>query len=109
MDDNWTPLMMAGSIVGDLNLEGHKGNSTYAKAKISNINIEQKTPIETNKYTGIGFFGTITNEVNAGNLGVSSGTVKVSVVLSSIAAADFLVQIDYNYIRNGFYLPLRFL
>lgn len=104
MDDNWTPLMMAGSIVGDLNLEGHKGNSTYAKAKISNINIEQKTPIETNKYTGIGFFGTITNEVNAGNLGVSSGTVKVSDITLENVTVDNQTNktADNNTIVNAY-------
>lgn len=111
MDDNWTPLMMAGSIVGDLNLEGHKGNSTYAKAKISNINIEQKTPIETNKYTGIGFFGTITNEVNAGNLGVSSGTVKVSDITLENVTVDNQTNktTDNNTIVNALLKDLGWL
>ena len=34
--------------------------------------------MDGSKYIGIGFFGTITNEVNVNNIGVSAGTVSVS-------------------------------
>ena len=34
--------------------------------------------MDSTKYMGVGFFGTITNEINVNNVGVSAGTVKVS-------------------------------
>ena len=45
---------------------------------ISNLNVNQTEEMVGSKYIGIGFFGTITNEVNVNNIGVSAGTVSVS-------------------------------
>lgn len=83
-DDLWTPLMVSGDIVG-AKLSGGETkladeNSILATGRpvISNINVNQTEAMDGSKYIGIGFFGTITNEVNVNNIGVSAGTVTVS-------------------------------
>ena len=83
-DDLWTPLSVSGDIIGAKLSEGQTtltdGNSILATGKpvISNINVNQTDDMDSTKYMGIGFFGTITNEINVNNVGVSAGTVKVS-------------------------------
>lgn len=83
-DDLWTPLMVSGDIVG-AKLSGGEtkladGNTILATGKpvISNVNVNQTEDMDGSKYIGIGFFGTVTNEVNVNNIGVSAGTVSVS-------------------------------
>ena len=83
-DDLWTPLMVSGDIVG-AKLSGGEtkladGNTILATGRpvISNVNVNQTEAMDGSKYIGIGFFGTITNEVNVNNIGVSAGTVSVS-------------------------------
>lgn len=88
----WTPLMFSGNMYGakksanDEKLWNGSGitDSTALTATaldnrpvISNVYVNQSAPIEADKYIGIGFFATVTNEVNAANIGVSAGTVKV--------------------------------
>lgn len=83
-DDLWTPLRVSGDIIGAKLAEGQTtltdGNSILATGKpvISNININQTEEMDSTKYMGVGFFGTITNEINVNNVGISAGTVKVS-------------------------------
>ena len=83
-DDLWTPLMVSGDVIGAKLSEGQTtltdGNSILATGKpvISNINVNQTDEMDSIKYMGVGFFGTITNEINVNNVGVSAGTVKVS-------------------------------
>ena len=83
-DDLWTPLMVSGDVIGAKLSEGQTtltdGNSIFATGKpvISNINVNQTDEMDSTKYMGVGFFGTITNEINVNNVGVSAGTVKVS-------------------------------
>lgn len=83
-DDLWTPLMVSGDVIGAKLSEGQTtltdGNSILATGKpvISNINVNQTDEMDSTKYMGVGFFGTITNEINVNNVGVSAGTVKVS-------------------------------
>ena len=83
-DDLWTPLMVSGDIVG-AKLSGGETkladeNSILATGRpvISNVNVNQTEEMDGSKYIGIGFFGTVTNEVNVNNIGVSAGTVSVS-------------------------------
>lgn len=91
---NWTPLMFSGNMIG----EKASGQSTlwtndssvtdYSKASdfakdvqrpvISNIKVDQEEKMDGTKYIGIGFFATITNEINLADIGISAGTVKVS-------------------------------
>ena len=69
-DDLWTPLMVSGDIKGAKLADGQAtltdGNSILATGKpvISNVNVNQTEEMDGSKYIGIGFFGTITNEVN---------------------------------------------
>ena len=83
-DDLWTPLRVSGDIIGAKIAEGQTiltdGNSILATGRpvISNININQTEEMDSTKYMGVGFFGTITNEINVNNVGISAGTVKVS-------------------------------
>lgn len=83
-DDLWTPLMVSGDIKGAKLADGQTkitdGNTILATGRpvISNVNVNQTEAMDGSKYIGIGFFGTITNEVNVNNIGVSAGTVSVS-------------------------------
>lgn len=83
-DDLWTPIMVSGDIKGAKLADGQTkitdGNTILATGRpvISNVNVNQKEEMDGSKYIGIGFFGTITNEVNVNNIGVSAGTVSVS-------------------------------
>lgn len=83
-DDLWTPLMVSGDVIGAKLSEGQTQiadeNSILATGRpvISNVNVNQTEAMDGSKYIGIGFFGTITNEVNVNNIGVSAGTVSVS-------------------------------
>lgn len=83
-DDPWTPLMVSGDIKGaklaDRQTKITDGNTILATGKpvISNVNVNQTEAMDGSKHIGIGFFGTITNEVNVKNIGVSAGTVSVS-------------------------------
>ena len=99
-NDPWTPLMFTGNMYGIKSVSGSAlwngsdiGDATELSARttanrpvISNVFINQSAPIEANKYIGIGFFATVTNEVNVTNIGVSSGTVKVeNIELNQVA------------------------
>lgn len=83
-DDLWTPLRVSGDIIGAKLAEGQTKltdeNAILATGRpvISNININQTEEMDSTKYMGVGFFGTITNEINVNNVGISAGTVKVS-------------------------------
>ena len=83
-DDLWTPLMVSGDIKGAKISDGQTKltdeNTILATGRpvISNVNVNQTEAMDGSKYIGIGFFGTITNEVNVNNIGVSAGTVSVS-------------------------------
>lgn len=83
-DDLWTPLSVSGDIIGAKLSDGQTtltdGNSILATGRpvISNINVNQTDEMDSTKYMGVGFFGTITNEINVNKVGVSAGTVKVS-------------------------------
>ena len=83
-DDLWTPLMVSGNIIGAKLANGQQlltdGNSILATGKpiISNVNVNQTEKMDSTKYIGVGFFGTVTNEININNVGVSAGRVTVS-------------------------------
>lgn len=83
-DDLWTPLMVSGDIVGaklsggEMKLADENSILATGRPVISNVNVNQTEAMDGSKYIGIGFFGTITNEVNVNNIGVSAGTVTVS-------------------------------
>ena len=109
---NWTPLMFSGNMIGakasnqsELWLNDPSVKD-YSKATsipsglerpiISNVNVNQTEEMDGSKYIGIGFFATITNEVNVNNIGVSAGTVKVS----NLILKDINVQNNTNKHKN---------
>ncbi len=87
----WKPLMFTGNMYGIKSVNNDKlwngdaiGNATAMIARttanrpvISNVYVNNTNPIEVNKFIGIGFFATVTNEVDVANIGISSGTVHV--------------------------------
>ena len=91
---NWTPLMFSGNMIGakasnqselwlnDPSVKDYSKatsiSSGLERPIISNVNVNQTEEMDGSNYIGIGFFATITNEVNVNNIGVSAGTVKVS-------------------------------
>ena len=90
---NWTPKPFSGTMLGAVSPTGEQSSlwvnsdGSFASASevsednlsatVSNISVIQTTAIEVNKYIGVGFFSTISNETNVDNIGVSSGQVVV--------------------------------
>ena len=102
---NWTPLMFSGNMIGakasnqselwlnDPSVKDYSKatsiSSGLERPIISNVNVNQTEEMDGSKYIGIGFFATITNEVNVNNIGVSAGTVKVSnLILKNISVQN---------------------
>ncbi len=80
----WTPMMFNGTMIGAKSQNGEKlwddtQITAAGRPTVSNITVRQTTPIEVNKYMGVGFFATISNQISQKleNVGVSNGTVKV--------------------------------
>ena len=86
----WTPITFSGTMTGakisenagaDAKLWSSDAASlsdSVSRPVISNITVNQKEPMDVSKYSGVGFFATVTNEINTGNVGISAGTVSVS-------------------------------
>ena len=102
---NWTPLMFSGNMIGakasnqselwlnDPSVKDYSKatsiSSGLERPIISNVNVNQTEEMDGSNYIGIGFFATITNEVNVNNIGVSAGTVKVSnLILKNISVQN---------------------
>lgn len=102
---NWTPLMFSGNMIGakannqselwlnDSSVKDYSKATSISNGLerpiISNVNVNQTEEMDGSKYIGIGFFATITNEVNVNNIGVSAGTVKVSnLILKNISVQN---------------------
>ena len=93
-NEEWSPLTFSGEMLGaksapdgksDLWVNGDGGissaisiNTEAEQPIISNINIIQDTPIEVDKQLGVGFFSTISSELNLDNIGISGGQSIVS-------------------------------
>ena len=89
--DPWTPLMFSGNMYGIKSVGSEKlwngdaidnatamnDRTTQNRPVISNVYVNNTQPIEVNKFIGIGFFATITNEINTADIGISAGTVHV--------------------------------
>lgn len=90
-NEEWTPLMFSGHMEGRLNMSiGEDSQVT-----IENINVvpaadhdgilDPKDKLDTSVNIGIGFFGTISNQVDENNFGLSGGTAEVkNIKLSTI-------------------------
>ena len=102
---NWTPLIFSGNMIGakasnqselwlnDPSVKDYSKatsiSSGLERPIISNVNVNQTEEMDGSNYIGIGFFATITNEVNVNNIGVSAGTVKVSnLILKNISVQN---------------------
>lgn len=90
---NWTPLMFSGEMYGRLNMV--KGENVT----ISNVNINQTGKLPVDEYIGIGFFGTIANEVNATET-VSKGTA----IVSDINISNVNIQSTSTEVKKDFSL-----
>ena len=86
---NWTPLTFQGTMIGakldanapeDATIWSSDGSKITATGKpvISNVNVVQTGPLDVGKQMGVGFFSTISSEVNENDIGLSKGLVKVS-------------------------------
>ena len=95
-----TPLMFSGT------MEGRENMVQGAGIRISNIKIKpattvergilgigERTVLDTSKNIGIGFFGTITNQPDASNFGISGGTSSVkNITLSKISVVNSMTE-----------------
>lgn len=103
-DERWTPLMFSGTMIGAKatgdsmiwNEDGSALNEGLERPVISNINVDQTEEIDPTKYIGIGFFATVTNEVNLADIGISAGTVGVS----NLELKNVAVQNNTNKHKN---------
>lgn len=84
---NWEPLTFQGTMIGaklgvNAVTDAHlwNGNEIIATEKpvISNVKVVQSGPLDVGKQMGVGFFSTISSEVNENDIGLSKGLVKVS-------------------------------
>lgn len=91
LTDDWTPLMFSGEMYGRLNMQ--KGENIT----ISNVTINQNGKLPVDEYMGIGFFGTIANEVNVTDT-VSKGTAIVSDInLYNVNITSTSTEIDKDF------------
>lgn len=87
--EKWTPLMFSGTMEGRLNME------PGTDATISDITVNQDGKLDASINLGIGFFGTITNQQNDENVGLSGGTAKVShLTLDTVTVANNSTQME---------------
>lgn len=84
---NWTPLTFHGTMIGaklgaNAAADARLWNDTEITAKekpvISNVKVVQSGDLDVGKQMGVGFFATISSEVNENDIGLSKGLVKVS-------------------------------
>ena len=84
---NWTPLTFQGTMIGaklganaatDARLWNDNEIIATEKPVISNVSVVQTGDLDVGKQMGVGFFATISSEVNENDIGLSKGLVKVS-------------------------------
>ena len=85
----WKPLMFSGTMYGDKAQSSSAVSTLWDRNKtelninterkpvISNVYVVQNGKLQVNDYIGIGFFATITNQLNEDNVGISGGTAEV--------------------------------
>lgn len=87
-DEKWQPLMFSGVMEGRKSMETGEGS----EITISNVNVVPATKnsqLDTSKNIGIGFFGTLTNQPDANDIGLSGGTTSVkNLILSNVRVAN---------------------
>lgn len=105
LSSGWTPLMFTGTMFGSKSATGTTAGSLWdyfetegtnsgisdisimdgadSRPKISNVGINQDSPISTDKQSGVGFFASLysESEVSESSLGKSKGKVRVSGII----------------------------
>ncbi len=91
-NENWTPLTFSGT------MEGRKNMQSNQSITISNIavKLDKDDELDTSEYSGVGFFATITNEINVADVGISGGTVSVS----NLNLSNVIVENNTNQIKS---------
>ena len=81
---NWTPLMFSGTMIGAKAVEGSKIWDAASKSiqatgqpSISGVKVEQSGPFNTEEFVGVGFFGTISDDLSTAAIGVSGYQARV--------------------------------
>lgn len=104
-NDDWTPLMFSGNMIGAVAENGtslwNDDNTAIiatGKPTISNIavKLDKDDELDTSEYSGVGFFATITNEINVADVGISGGTVSVS----NLNLNNVIVENNTNQIKS---------
>lgn len=84
---NWTPLTFQGTMIGaKLGADAAPNAPLWEKGQIiatdkpviSSVKVVQSGDLDVGKQMGVGFFATISSEVNENDIGLSKGLVKVS-------------------------------
>jgi len=89
-NDDWIPVNFSGQMEGRLQMQ------EGAVPVISHINVHQTGKLNLETTNGIGFFGTISNEVNTDTFG-SAGTVTVkNLKLDTVSIQNDSTEVDEN-------------
>ena len=80
----WTPLMFSGTMIGAKAAEGSKiwdAGSKVIQAtgqpSISGVNVAQSGSFDTEEFVGVGFFGTISDDLSTAEIGTSGDQARV--------------------------------
>lgn len=102
---NWTPLTFQGTMIGaklsaDAATDAHLWNDNEIiateKPVISNVKVDQSSKINVGEQMGVGFFSTISSEVNEKDIGLSKGLVQVSnLKFQNISVQTTTSETDY--------------
>ena len=106
---NWTPLMFSGTMIGAKAVEGSniwdaasKSIQATGQPSISGVKVEQSGPFNTEDFVGVGFFGTISDDLSTAAIGVSGDQARVenikldSPLVSNESTMDDLDATDFS-------------
>lgn len=107
---DWTPITFSGTMIGAKSSQSDVAGSLFslisqdgsgvtsddvAKPVISNMTVNQDSTIESNKYVGVGFFGTITNVTDKWGLTVKGGkAVAANFILKGAKVTSNATEVD---------------
>lgn len=86
--DDWQPIPFSGK------MEGWREMDTKEPVTIQNINIQQTGKVDLSKMSGIGFFGTIENEINSTDFSSAGTAVVKNLHLDQITVNNISTEID---------------
>ena len=91
-DDKWIPLMISGNMLGQKNMDPNEPVVT-----ISNINVATGETLEAANHIGVGFFGTISGQRDAGNIWkVAPKTLVKNINLSDVKINNNATDLTVN-------------